>query len=144
MTGRPRCGILAVGVLSATLNDHIFGDVAKLLPYSELNFRRRAKWAELHKNRVCLADVLTASSGYQLNPTYTTAEVIATVKDKDIASTADACEKYGYRLRAQLSHLMAARKNTWAPPQKFDAVRGLINMTRVDEPVPQQGLNKRS
>ena len=75
MLGRPVCVELPAGQVAKVLEDHIHGKLSQRLPYSTHSMRKRARWAEIWKNRSCLADVLTATGGYQMKSTYANKEI---------------------------------------------------------------------
>ena len=134
MLGRPVCVELPAGQVAKVLEDHIHGKMSLRLPYSTHSMRKRARWPEIWKNRSCLADVLAATGGYQMKPTYATEEMAAAAAASETEGTADDIEKCGYRLRTMMCHLRDAKKNSWKPPAKYDAVRGLISIVRVEPP----------
>ena len=135
MLGRPLCVELPAGQVAIVLEDHIHGKVSQRLPYSTHSMRKRARWAEIWKNRSCLADVLTATGGYQMKSTYANEEMHAAAAAAETeGNSADDIEKCAYRLRTMMCHLRNAKKNSWSPPAKYDAVRGLISIVRVEPP----------
>ena len=134
MLGRPLCVELPAGQVAIVLEDHIHGKVSHRLPYSTYSMRKRARWPEIYKSRSCLADVLTATAGFQLKNTYANEEMQTAVDSTETEGSKDEVEKCAYRLRTMMSHLRDAKKNSWMPPRKFDAVRGLISLVQVGNP----------
>ena len=88
----------------------------------------------MHKNRVILADILTATAGHQVCNKYLEKEMQAAIEDQELEATQDEIEKLCYRIRVQMSHLRDANIQKFAIPQRFAAANGLVHMITVGDP----------
>ena len=110
---------LPKGALHDCLVPHIVLPVSGLVPYSQLNLRRRGKWPELYRNRAVTTDIFSATKGQCVRQKYLYEEVVAIVKELDANFVERDVDDLCYRIRAMMSHLRSAKGNSYPTPQRF-------------------------
>ena len=128
------------GSLTEALTPHLIGgDIDSMIPYSQLHFRRRPKWAELFRVRDCGGDVLGATNGYCIGQKFLESELtivlLTLFKRKELSveetkATVELC----YRIRSIMAHLRASRVHNWTPPKRFSILSAYIALAKVEPP----------
>ena len=97
--------------------------------------RRRPVWQEVFRNRALVTDLFNASGGYQLAQKGLEKVVQKRqTQEGNFEADEDTIVKFVYRCHVQMAHLKYANLNGWTPPMKFQALRGLIQIARIDIP----------
>ena len=136
--GRPVCIKMSPGIskqVTLVLDSHLVPPLESVARYRKIQMRRRPVWQEIYRNRAVVTDLLNASGGYQL-PQKAFEKVAETwhLQEGNFEADAEDIVKFVYRCRVQMAHLRYANLNGWTPPTKFQALRGLIQIARIDDP----------
>ena len=141
--GRIPCIHLGKGALKEVLSDHLVVPLAGCNQYSQLKFRRRGKWAEMHRNRGFATDMFVATKGFCLSQSYLTSEIALAGKPlkPEMTKDDDDVENLAYRIRAMMAHFRNAKKESFPVPTRYAALAAVIHLARLDAP-PSTDLDK--
>ena len=104
-----------------------------LVPYSQVNIRRRGPWSELFKHRALLLEMFRASRGYLCRQVKLQQQVSQYLTNGLVDHDDDDAEKLTYRIRVQMSHLRDHRVHGRRPSVRYRMLKCVLDMIQASE-----------
>ena len=103
-------------------------DFNSMCMYPKVKWRSRGPWEALYKNRGILGDLFRASGGHLLHQVSLSRQISAYLTNIPIAHSPDDAENVSIRIRKQMSHLRDHKKQTRAPPPRFQPLCAIMDI----------------